>query len=229
MPLRNGRDYLYLIWKDSNTRRQFIVGELSKNGQFEFRYVEEVEQAIECGFKPLVCFPNVSKVYVSDRLFSVFSSRLPDKKRKDMNKILEKYRLKEYDEYALLKRSGARLPIDSLSFIDPIFDLDQPFCRSFYVAGVRHYLNCKGQECELLNIVTRGDEVKLQMEEGNSYDEHAVQILTLSDELIGYVPRFYSSGIAELLKDNRKIERHISSVEKDKNCNECIKVILSVR
>jgi hypothetical protein len=31
-------------------------------------------------------------------------------------------RLKEFDEYKLLKRSGARLPIDSLEFIEPILE-----------------------------------------------------------------------------------------------------------
>ena len=30
--------------------------------------------------------------------------------------------MEEYDAYKLLKRSGARLPIDNLEFIDPILD-----------------------------------------------------------------------------------------------------------
>lgn len=56
--------------------------------------------------------------------------------------------MEEYDEYILLKRSGARLPIDSLEFIDPILDTDQAVKRIFYVAGVRHYLECSGKNCE---------------------------------------------------------------------------------
>ena len=60
------------------------------------------------------------KTQIDDILFPVFWSRLPDRKRRGIEKILEKYGLDEYDDYKLLKRSGARLPIDNLEFIDPI-------------------------------------------------------------------------------------------------------------
>ena len=38
MSVKDGKDYLYLIWKCSSNRRQYIVGQLSKNGQYEFCY-----------------------------------------------------------------------------------------------------------------------------------------------------------------------------------------------
>ena len=119
------RDYLYLIWKDPETRRNYIIGELSKNGQFEFNYCQEIDTAIEKGFELLISFDNKDTVYKSDILFPTFSSRLPDKKRKDISRILDKYGLKEYNEYKLLKRSKARLPIDNLESIDPIIDLEK--------------------------------------------------------------------------------------------------------
>ena len=56
-------------------------------------------------------------MYRSEELFPAFSSRLPDRKRKDIDKILKKYNLDEYDTYELLKRSGAKLPIDNLQFV----------------------------------------------------------------------------------------------------------------
>ena len=40
---------------------------------------------------------------------------------------MEKYKLEEYDSYELLKRSGAKLPIDNLQFIDPILDFEDEF------------------------------------------------------------------------------------------------------
>ena len=54
MSVKDGRDYLYLIWKCASNRRQYIVGQLSKNGQYEFRYGEEIEEAMEKGFMPLI-------------------------------------------------------------------------------------------------------------------------------------------------------------------------------
>ena len=44
MSVKDGKDYLYLIWKCSSNRRQYIVGQLSKNGQYEFCYCEEFNE-----------------------------------------------------------------------------------------------------------------------------------------------------------------------------------------
>jgi len=133
-----GRDYIYLIWKEPNTRRNYIVGQLSKNGQYEFSYGHEVKEAIDNGFELLIPFGDINKVYKSDMLFPAFSSRLPDKKRRGIEKILLKYELQEYDEFELLKRSGARLPIDSLEFIEPIpEEYNGIIKRTFYMGRAR--------------------------------------------------------------------------------------------
>jgi len=119
MSINIGRDYLVLIWRAPKSRRRYPVGELSQVGQFEFRYNNEVQEAIEDGFELLIAFPEVDKVYISNKLFPVFASRLPDPKRKGIDVILARYGLTNYDSYMLLKKSGARLPIDNLEFINP--------------------------------------------------------------------------------------------------------------
>ena len=135
---KEGKDYLYLIWKEPTTRRNYVVGQLSKNGQYEFCYGYEVKDAIEKGFEPLISFEDINKTYKSDTLFPTFSSRLPDRKRRGIERILSKYGLKTFDEYKLLKRSGARLPIDTLEFIDPILtEHNGEIKRIFYISGVR--------------------------------------------------------------------------------------------
>ena len=228
MSVKNGRDYLYLIWKAERSRLQYIIGELTKNGQFEFQYSEEVHSAIADGFSPLLCFPDLDKVYKADRLFTIFTSRLPDRKRKNIQDILEKYGLEEYDDYLLLKRSGARLPIDNLEFIDPILNFDKNVTRIFYIAGVQHYLDCDGEDCTQAMKVTRGDEVFLRKEPENNYDQNAVQLLDISGNVLGYIPRYYSKGVTEILNREKKIVCHIYNVDKNKNCNECIKVIMEI-
>ena len=223
--IASGKDYLYLIWKSEQSRTQYIVGQLVKNGQYEFRYAKEVQAALNDGFTPLLCFPDVQKVYTDRKLFPVFASRLPDKRRKDIQDILKKYDLEQYDEYLLLKRSGARLPIDNFEFIDPIMNLDENVERKFFIAGVRHYLGCDGDNCEKSIMVTRGDEVILKREPGNQYDENAVRILDVSGHLLGYVPRYYSEGVKRMLESNKKTSCHVHYVDRKKNCNECIRVI----
>ena len=93
MAVKDGKDYLYLIWKCALNRRQYIVGQLTKNGHYEFQYCEKIEDALKAGFTPLVSFEKLDTVYKSENLFPVFASRLPDRKRKDIDKILEKYGL----------------------------------------------------------------------------------------------------------------------------------------
>ena len=176
MSIKNGNDYLYLIWKSGQSGQQYIVGQLTKNSRYEFQYCDEVKNAIEDGFAPLLCFPDLNKQYEDEKLFSVFSSRLPDKKRKNIKDILKKYELEDYDEYALLKRSGARLPIDNLEFIDPILDGEKDITRIFFVSGARHYLNCEGDDCLKAVEITRGDEVSLKKDSENKYDINAVQV-----------------------------------------------------
>lgn len=223
---KDGKDYLYLIWKSEISRKQHIVGQLIKNSHYEFRYVDDIDVAIEDGFAPLLCFPDFQKVYMDDRLFPVFASRLPDKKRKDMQNILEKYGLDKYDEFMLLKRSGARLPIDNFEFIDPITNLDENIVRIFFVAGVRHYFSCNGNNCQDAVPLTRGDEIILKREPDNVYDENAVQMFDVDGHLLGYIPRYFSEGVSQMLENNKKVTCHVYHVDKNKNCNECIKVIL---
>ena len=226
MSIKDGRDYLYLIWKDEKSRKQYIVAQLSKNGQYEFEYKHEVNEAQKHGFELLVTFPDTTTVYKNDILFPVFSSRLPDGKRKDIGNILKKHGLTEYDEYSLLKRSGARLPIDNLEFIDPILDKDEDFERIFYLAGSRHYINCSESNCNKAMQTNVGDELVLQLEQTNLHDSNAIEVFTKDNIKLGYIPRYYCEGVSELIKENIVLTCVVLSLEYEHNCRECIKVKL---
>ena len=85
---------------------------------FYFKYiVENVKEAQKDGFKLLIPFPEIDKLYYCPHLFAVFGARLPTKNRPEIDKILKEYGMSEYDEFELLKRSGAKLPIDSYEFV----------------------------------------------------------------------------------------------------------------
>ena len=128
--------FLYLIWKDPHTRTNFTVGKLSKNGRYTFEYFGDFGKAESCGWSKLDVFPE-NRTYESDILFPVFASRLPDKKRRDIDKILKKYELENFDEFELLRKSEGRLPIDTYSFIDPIFPEMEMVQRDFYIMGIK--------------------------------------------------------------------------------------------
>ena len=228
MAIKDGKDYLYLIWKCVSDRRQYIVGQLTKNGQYEFQYCGEIKEAIEVGFTPLVSFEKLDVVYKSEKLFPVFSSRLPDRKRKDISKILKKYGLEEYDSYQLLKKSGAKLPIDNLQFIDPILNYESAFEKSFYIAGARHYLGCDGNSCKDAISIEKGDKVFLVHDSMNLHDQNAIRVINEQQKLLGYVPRYYAEAFVEFIAKGRIEECQVTNVIKEDHCDECISILVKI-
>ncbi len=113
------KDLVYLVWTDVNTGKKYKVAMLYKeNGKFYFKYIlENLQEAMSNGFELLIAFSQINATYENSQLFPVFSARLPDKKRPEIKEILVTYGMTEYDEFELLKRSGAKLPTDNYEFI----------------------------------------------------------------------------------------------------------------
>lgn len=221
-------NYLLLIWKDPETRRNYTVGKLTRGDFFTFQYYGEAENAEEAGWKLLGAFPTYQE-YRSNTMFPVFSSRLPDKKRRDIQNILEKYGLMEYDEFELLRRSGARLPIDTYEFIDPIPPDDTEVEREFYITGIRYHSACQGSDCGALPGVKVGDILLLEEEPENAYDPMAIRVLTQEKEVLGYVPRYYNKAILARLHDGMGYSCKITEVNANmRNCSECLKARLTM-
>ncbi len=229
MARENGKDYVYLIWKEPISRRQYTIAKLSKNGKYEFEYDFEINDAIKKGFEPLIAFPDITKKYTNNKLFTSFSSRIPDRRRKNIDEILNKYGLNEYNEYEILKRSGGRLPIDNFEFIDPIIiNEENPIEREFYIAGPRHYLGCDSNQYKKSLNVSIGEKLSLTLHPENQYDSNAIKINKLDNTLLGYIPRYYNKELLGLLNLNWKYELSIIEINKNNNCNECLKVRLKL-
>lgn len=155
---------------------------------------------------------------------------MPDCKRRGIEKILSRYGLENFDAYELLKRSGAKLPIDNIEFIDPMpTTFDEELVRFFYIAGVRHYIGCnKGANCDLSIVVNKDDELYLELEPDNKKDKDAIKILDKAQNHLGYVPRYYNKEVLKFISDNRKINLSVELVNKNNNCNECIKAKIKI-
>lgn len=220
-------NYVFLIWKDPQSRRNFIVGKLSRDHKYTFEYYGDYEEAEKFGWKKFQVFPE-EKIYESEMLFPVFASRLPDKKRRDIKNILKKYELTEFDDFELLRKSGARLPIDTYSFIDPICSENEMIQCEFFIMGIRHHALCRGEDCTLLPAINVGDELVLDKEPDNQYDNDAIRVLTQKNELLGYVPRYYNSAILTYLDKNMRYLCKVVALNRNQDCNECIKVKLNI-
>ncbi len=113
------QDFVYLVWKDVKTGKKFKVAKLYKEkGTFYFKYnPENVKEAQKNGFTLLIAFPQINALYDNPRLFAIFAARLPEPTRPEIKEILKNYGMSEYDDFELLKRSGAKLPTDNYEFV----------------------------------------------------------------------------------------------------------------
>lgn len=221
-------NYLLLIWKDPKTRRNYTVGKLSYNENiYMFEYSEDAVYAEDAGWTLLSSFPKRT-VYKSEILFPVFSSRLPDRKRRDIEKILSKYALEEFNEFELLRKSGARLPIDTYEFVDPIFPNDETVERDFFVMGIRHHAECLGKDCSLLPELEVGDLLELKEEPENKYDPMAIRVLTQEGKHLGYIPRYYNKPILDRLHNGTTYTCKVLEVLTSRICSECVKVRINM-
>lgn len=214
-------DYIYLIWKNPQTRRRYHVGILKKNEKnYEYRYVDNIDEIIKIGFHLLVSFPEIKKKYISKELFPEFLTRIPGPTRVDIKNILNKYNMIKYDEFELLKRSGAKTSLDTLEFIDPILNIkDTNIIREFHIAGTRYYCKCQEESIDI------GDLVILKKEIGNQYDIYAVQMY-IKEKFVGYIPAYYSEIITKFLNSKNAENYKCVVVNKTYNCEECLKVKL---
>ena len=221
------------VYRKNLEHLRVFIGTISvSEGRYTFSYSEEFKESNESKEQPLIPFLDIDKVYTSEKLFPVFSSRLPDRKRKDIEQILKKYEMDYYDEFTLLQRSKGRLPIDLLEFIEPL-DVEEVDGAEMEVAGVSHYAACNKKEKHLL--VEVGDQLQLSFEPENQYDSSAI-MLKYNNEQIGYVPVYYNKVIGQLMNDEKKIEAEVLDIkccecdEPDSvYCCDCIKIKLHIQ
>ena len=216
-----------LIWEDPNTRSKMIVGELKKQDGYTFNYTGEYETARDLGWEMLRPFPEV-RVYHSKRLFPVFASRLPDRRRRDIKNILAEYGMKEYDAYELLKRSGARLPIDTYEFAEIILVDDKEIDNRFYISGMRYNAKCQGKDCHCLSDINEGDELILKRVYNNDFDKYATGIYRKNGEMLGYVPAYYTQAITHKMEIGMKYNCQIDRFNCNGKCGECVRVRLKM-
>lgn len=220
-------DNLEIYWQNPANRQRFLVGYLKKiDDTYSFAYSSDVINNKIIGFTPIYPFLNYEKEYKSTSMFSSFLNRIPSPKREDIDKILKKYGLEEYDEFNLLKRSGGRTPADNLEFVVPIDTSKNIIATEFYVAGVSHCDFCSNG-CPRENLVKlKNVLVKYEKESDNEFDEYAVKLM-VNDRKIGYVPKYYSKSITQLIDNHYAIKLEIVDITNiDSNCRECVKIRL---
>jgi hypothetical protein len=213
-------DRLILMWSNPVTKANCKIGLLSKKQTgYQFRYLkDEVRSAYDDGFTNLAGFPDLEAVYQSPKLFSVFERRIPSPSRKEFKEVINRFQLTELDDldWEYLRVSKGKLATDRLFFLEPIKIQKNVIHLEFEAAGWKP-LN---QEQNLIDKVTRGQQLDLLVEPDNPVDPKAIQLMTRGNPplRIGYVPKPYNDAIHFWIQKNIAFQVEIRTLLDEKQC-----------
>lgn len=225
------KEELWLIWKDSISRRRYKIGSLIKeSNMYKFNYVNpELDDARTVGFKYFPGFEDLTKSYESEKLFTNILTRLPNETRSDYLEILNCYNLKKDSDYLeILKATRGRTITDNYEFV-PAFDSSK---IEFDVAGTSHCSDV--EKCK--NYLKINKKLYLDPEPENLNDQNAIKILFKENDKtyhLGYVPRYYCKELLAELKKGTQYSAMIQSLDlesqlSDENITASVKLILNI-
>lgn len=205
---------LLLCWQapEGNTRTRLIIGELEmlQDSTVVFRYKlnsDDMQKAKEFGFAGYPAF-NPKEELHTQGVMETFIRRLPPKSRGDFSKYLELYRLPEdqfISDFALLAYTGAKLPTDGFSIVNPFYNLHEPCEFLMEIAGSRYV---KEFDISQLDI---GDQVSIKSDNSNKFDKRAIAI-EYREKRIGYINRALVEKFHEWIDSKAKITLIIERV-----------------
>lgn len=193
---------LLLIWQSADPpRSRRAVAEIVRDdvqSRPVFRYLQgtpDFQAARSEGFVAFPAFLNVEQSYDLG-IIETFLRRLPPRTRGDYPNYLEQFRLHpetQISDMALLGYTGAKLPSDGFSIVNPLEDVSQPCDVLIEVAGFRHTSKLHRDDLIL------GTAATLAEEPDNPHDCDAMAIY-VGDERIGHVPRPQAPALCSLTR-----------------------------
>ncbi len=191
---------LIVAWRDPQDEAIFPVGLLTMSSDggrtlFTFAYLRSAENLER--FRPLASFPELDRLYVSERLFPLFENRVMARERPDYESYLEHLRLApDADPFLVLAQSGGRRETDRIEvFPEPEVASGRLVSR-FFARGIRHIPGAS----EAVADLAVGELLTLMEERDNPYNPRALLMHGTSRQPVGYVPNY----LVTLLHDLRE-------------------------
>ena len=210
---------LLLVWQAPSSvpdRLRWAVGRLQRAGDdavFSYLRGEEFaglnagrapDELANVGFSGYPAFDRNAKRRPEgdawELALGTFLRRLPPATRSDFSSYLAHFRIKAQPKltpFALLAATGARLPSDGFSLVDPLDSSAKCVDLVFEIAGFRHY-DTDGVRLEI------GDPLELEPDPMNPKDASAIRVKA-SGMVVGYANRLQAKTIRTWL-DTRTVE-----------------------
>ena len=206
---------LLLAWQAADSLRsdrfRWVVAIIESNGKdctlrylregAEFRTLNEgraFAQLHSLGFQGYPAFSLTRPVH-DEGVLHTFMRRLPPRSRSDFREYAQQFRLSpelELSDFALLGQTGAKLPSDGFSLVDPL-DPEASHCDLMLeIAGYRYHAPAENAGMRI------GMPVELRQEPENAHDPNAVMILA-GDRKVGFVNRLQAPTFRRWLETRR--------------------------
>ncbi|WP_322924935.1 HIRAN domain-containing protein [Paenibacillus campi] len=195
---------LLVMWKSPTSKKNYAVGTLQIYDKKYIFYYNSVmyQEARSEGFEPFVGLSDPYTRYVSEKLFSSFERRIPNRERSVFKRFLKEHHITTSNpEWAYLTITQGMLATDSISFVAPIIFIQNKniVLLTTAVAGWSN-MDVDAIDFEL------EDRVSLLWDKQNDYDAQAIKLF-LPDKKkreIGYIPRPFNELFAKLIAQNEE-------------------------
>jgi len=202
---------LFLAWREPEKREWIVVGKLwQKDEKYYFGYTKGVYKAKESGnFNEFGLMQELDKIYVSDEIFPIFKNRILNKSRPEYSDYIKWLGFeKEISPLEELARTNGLRATDSLQIFEKPKPKDGKYIIYFFSHGIRHLPLTYQYRIEHLK---EGERLYIAKDIQNRYDKFALMLRTDDPvEIVGYIPRFYTKDINNLLEINGELELKVN-------------------
>jgi hypothetical protein len=188
---------IFLVWQNPQTRHFAPVGALTHadDGSFIFRYIERARH-VE-GFRPLVAFPSLDRIYRSESLPAFFENRFMSSRRPEYRGWVQALDLDAdlATPFEVLARTGGGRATDTFNLVaEPEIGPTGDAILVFLAHGVRYV---DGAE-ERITHLHAGDQLFLRPEVTNPVNARALFIDAEREAPVGYVPDWMLDCVHDL-------------------------------
>lgn len=201
-----------VAWRNRQRRVIAPVGVLDyRAAGYRFQYLEGVGNSVE-GFRPFIGFPDLNRIYESQRLWPFFDLRVMDRKRPDYPQYVRWLGLTvEASRLDILSRSGGERKGDSVLLAESPIVADSGETEAiFLVRGVSYAVRQYGTDA-VAESLKAGDRMDLKDDSTNVANPRALLLAATDGAPVGWVPDLLvdyahqvrsGGGFAELLRNN---------------------------
>lgn len=191
---------LYVAWQNEETREWVPVAVLKKMDEgYMLRYTRGAKRCK--GFVGLGRMAELDKVYFSKTLFPFFLNRMISKSRPEYKNYLKWLGLDEIagDPMRIMAVTGGLRATDSFELVPSPHQEEDKLVLDFFPRGLRYM---PPSTIEAVSLLMPGTRLYLVRDVQNHKDANALLLRTDSPNvLVGYVPKYYCSGLGLLLND----------------------------